>query len=221
MPYYKKDLINLLFIHIPKTGGSSLENYFSRIFNIQLDNQSLFLYLNNEKKELINKEANPNIFFLFENTSLQHLTYQNIIDNKDFLKIDMDNLKIISIVRNPYERIISDLFYQNYIEINTDPEKVFEIIQIYLKKINLDNHNIPQYKFLIDNNNNLINNLVLLKTENLSDEIKRIGYEDFCEKDQINMRGKLNYFQYLNNDSIKLINEFYDLDFFYFHYEKK
>ena len=37
MPYYSNDIINLLFIHIPKTGGSSVEQYFSTKYNIQLN----------------------------------------------------------------------------------------------------------------------------------------------------------------------------------------
>ena len=28
--------------------------------------------------------------------------------------IDFDNIKIISIVRNPYERLVSDLFYHKF-----------------------------------------------------------------------------------------------------------
>ena len=41
MPYFKNDNINILFIHIPKTGGSSLENYFSSKFGIELNKKSL------------------------------------------------------------------------------------------------------------------------------------------------------------------------------------
>ena len=29
MPYFKNNDVNVLFIHIPKTGGSSMELYFS------------------------------------------------------------------------------------------------------------------------------------------------------------------------------------------------
>ena len=50
MPYFKNDNINTLFIHIPKTGGSSLECYFSSKFNIKLNNISLYLFMDNETK---------------------------------------------------------------------------------------------------------------------------------------------------------------------------
>jgi hypothetical protein len=44
MPYFKNKNINILFVHIPKTGGSSIEQYFSKKYNILLNNSSLFGY---------------------------------------------------------------------------------------------------------------------------------------------------------------------------------
>ena len=97
MPYFKNNDINLLFIHIPKTGGTSLEQYFSDKYSIPLNIKSLY-------SDRIN-----NLLF---NSSLQHLTYNTIFKNKDILDIDfLNTLKIITIVRNPYTRIIIDLFF--------------------------------------------------------------------------------------------------------------
>ena len=42
MPYFHNKDVNLLFIHIPKTGGSSLETYFSKKFNMHLNDSTLF-----------------------------------------------------------------------------------------------------------------------------------------------------------------------------------
>ena len=98
MPYFHNDKINLLFIHIPKTGGTSLEKYFSDEYNIPLNGDSLFLY--SELNKLLGID-----------TTLQHMTYNVIMKNKNGFIIDTTNLDVISIVRNPYERIISDLFY--------------------------------------------------------------------------------------------------------------
>jgi hypothetical protein len=40
MPYFKNENINLLFIHIPKTGGTSVEQYFSKKYNVELNYKS-------------------------------------------------------------------------------------------------------------------------------------------------------------------------------------
>ena len=40
MPYFDKE--RLLFIHIPKTGGTSIEDYFSRKHNVILNHASLY-----------------------------------------------------------------------------------------------------------------------------------------------------------------------------------
>jgi hypothetical protein len=110
MPYFKNENINVLFIHIPKTGGTSVDNYFSFKYNIKLNMNSLHVTTLN-KKIIINKNT---IFY----NSPQHLSYQMIMKNKDFFKIDTNNLNIFTIVRNPYERIISDLFFFKEISIH-------------------------------------------------------------------------------------------------------
>ena len=85
MPYFKNNKINLLFIHIPKTGGSSLEKYFNVKFNIPLNKKSLM-----STEDIREFSDKPEI-----NSSLQHLTYNTIIKYKDFFKIDIENIKII------------------------------------------------------------------------------------------------------------------------------
>jgi hypothetical protein len=47
-----------------------------------------------------------------------------------------------------------------------------------------------------------------------------LGYTDFNVHTN-NNAAKINYYDYLNGDSIKLINEFYDYDFTMFNYTKK
>ena len=209
MPYFRNNDINILFIHIPKTGGCSLEKYFSIKYNIQLNVDSLYMFLDKENKN--------NIVI---NSSLQHVTYQTILKYKNEFNINFNNIKIITIVRNPYDRIISDLFFLYKITINTSKEEVFNIIQTYLLSDNLDNHNIPQYFFITDNNKEIIPNIYILHTETLTTDMHNLGYEDFNIYENVNSN-KINYFNYLNNDSINLINDFYNYDFILFNYTKK
>lgn len=211
MPYFKNNDANILFIHIPKTGGTSLEKYFSSKCNIELNNNSLYLFIDEDIK------LNNNMII---NSSLQHITYKQMIEYNNVFNIDFSNIKIITIVRNPYERIVSDLFFLNIINVDTSKDEIYNIIQEYLKSSDYDNHNIPQYLFITDNYNKIIPNIHLLHTETLTDDMKKIGYEDFDVCDNKNKFGELNYYDYLNNESIAIINDFYHLDFVLFGYNK-
>ena len=202
MPYFHKDNINLLFIHIPKTGGSSLEKYFSKKFEIPLNESSLF-----------------SIHKKFKGISYQHQTYNSIMTH--FVpKMQGTNLTILTIVRNPYHRIVSDLFFFDYINKHSTPVQVFNAINYkYLNKIgNHDNHKRPQYHFVIDQQTGkLIENITILKTETLTNDMHQLGYTDFNIKTQSSHINK-NYMSFLNKQSIQLINRAYYWDFIYFKY---
>ena len=195
MPYFNNNTVNLLFIHIPKTGGSSLEQYFSHKFNIQLNNKSLYRYLDT-KTQLDNN--------IVVNSSLQHITYQTAFKYNTFFNINYDNITIITSVRNPYERIISDLFFFKKITINTSTEEVYNIIKTYLLATNLDNHNIPQYMFITNDKKELVPNIQLLRCETLTADMNNLGYADFnthIQKNTIKHKNinKLNLTSRINN----------------------
>ncbi len=211
MPYFKNDDVNILLIHIPKTGGTSLELYFSYKYNIPLNNGSLFNFLDNK----IKKDNN-----ILISSSLQHVTYETMLKYNYFFNINFDNIKIITIVRNPYERIISDLFFLHKINVNATKNETFNIIKEYLKSDNLDNHNIPQYMFVTNNNKELVPNIHILHTNTLTTDMINLGYEDFNIHKYANKLKPEEYYNYLNDDSIKLINDFYDYDFTLFNYDK-
>jgi len=210
MPYFKNKDINLLFIHVPKTGGSSLETYFSSKFNIPLNNKSLFHFI--KDKQLLNENIKIK-------SSLQHITYNQIVKYSKIFNIDFDNIKIITIVRNPYERFVSDLFYFSLITTDSTKEAVFDILHNYLVSDKYDNHNIPQHTFITNDKGEIIENIHILKTESLTNEMKVLGYIDFNIYDNVNIN-KVNYYNYLNNESIEIINKFYHLDFILFNYNK-
>jgi hypothetical protein len=211
MPYFFYNNLNVLLIHIPKTGGSSVESYFSKKYNIPLNEKSLYNPVPN--KSIINDN-------LTINSSPQHMTYQTIMRNKDLIGIKMNNLKIIAIVRNPYDRIISDLFFYRLINVNSSKEDVFNAIEKYLLRNDLDNHNICQYLFVTNQKKIIPPSIKLLHTESLTEDMIKLGYKDFNQKINLNSN-KLNYDNYLNNDSIQLINKYYDEDFKILGYKKR
>jgi hypothetical protein len=217
MPYFKNDDINVLLVHIPKTGGTSLESYFFSKFKIPKNNNALFLHI--KTKRLLDAKMNIN-------STLQHITYNQMVKYSKIFNIDFDNIKIISIVRNPYERLVSDLFYQSLIGGNESKEEVFYIIQKYIASPpgSYDNHTLPQYKYITNNKREIIQNIHILKTENLTNEMKNLGYTDFNVHANVNANAtskKVNYYKYLNDESIEIINQFYHLDFILFNYDKR
>jgi len=191
MPYFRK--INVLFIHIPKTGGTSIEKYFSSKYDIPLDPNSLYGTL--ERKYILK-------YNIHLSNSLQHLTMNDIYKYNKIWNIT--NPFIFTVVRNPYERMMSELFYRNQINIDSSKEYVYKQIQKAIK-MNLDNHCIPQYKFIKKN-------VIILHTETLQEDMHKLGFVDFFFKENENSH-KLNYYDYLNHDSIQLINTYYELDF--------
>ena len=210
MPYFKNENVNILFIHIPKTGGTSVVSYFSSKFNIPLNNTSLYAYMDDQQK------LNENICI---HSSLQHVTYNQILTYNNFFNIDFKNITIFTIVRNPNERIISDLFWYKKIKVDTTTDEVLNIIHEYLLSESYDNHNLPQHIFITNANKELIENIHVLKTENLIKDMHDLGYTDFNIIENYNPN-KINCYDYLNNESIRIINDFYHFDFMLFNYSK-
>ena len=84
-----------------------------------------------------------------------------------------------------------------------------------------DNHKTPQYLYLVDENGDLPKNIVIMKTETLTQDMHNYGFRDF------NIHHNMNYSKYdnrkymalLNRQSIDLINDYYRRDFEMFGYD--
>lgn len=209
MPYYPN--LNLLFIHIPKTGGSAIEDALQK---------------KNIKSTLIQRGqsvagiCNNMLDHPYKNNSLQHQFYSTIYNFRDKLNVNFENIRVFSVVRNPYDRIISDLIWLKLINRDASPQKVFDVIKNnYLYRTDLDNHNQPQYKFITDDNGVIYPNIIILRCETLNESNDKlneyIGVSINIRKSNVNK----DYSKYLNQDSIRIINEFYKKDFELFNYK--
>ena len=177
------------FIHIPKTGGSSI--------------QKLMENSNNKVR-------------LHDHFSY---TYKKSIDNDPNIKF--------TIVRNPYDRLVSAFHYLKKGGANnkTDLEfqKKLEKFHSFKDFINnFDNklmydifHFVPQYEYIVFNNNLMIDNILHL--ENINNEFK-----NFCLKYNLgeiifpntNKSSHENYTIYIKDKNIRdKIYKLYEKDF--------
>ena len=287
MPFFPK--MKVCFIHIPKTGGTSVENYFSNIenkplglntlyyrhtndlaqaidkkrreWNVRLNNfinkeivqlrltasynrdsrKKLQMIQNNmakytrsiQERMVDNSELKKLMLIKHKGYSLHHFTWNDIRTQKNILfgekiakLVDEKNndMTFIASVRNPYDRIISELFFLKKINKTFNQKSVFQVIKQFLNdKNHYDNHKTPQYKFVINENGELIKNLKIVKTESLDSDMEKLGYKSFTNARCKNVNTKYNKSKYsnlLNRESIELINNYYAKDFEYFNYSK-
>ena len=114
---------------------------------------------------------------------------------------------------------MSDLFFFKLINSLTPSDDIFDILQKYIYSSNYDNHNIPQYKFVTDENCKLLNKIKIFRQEKLDDIVKEYGFTNFNEKENKRRIGVRSYSFFLRDKRcLQLINLFYKKDFELFEY---
>jgi SAM-dependent methyltransferase len=207
MPIFKKQKI--LFIHNPKTGGSSIEDYFYKKFNVQRTKDTLWMG------------------WYFGHMG-QHCTYIEI--QKVFPDLDFIDYTILGAVRNPYHRMISELLYIRMINHNTPPQEVTKCIRKYLtNNFMYDNHKLEQYKYFIDADGTIPDQIIIMRQESLDVMMHGLGYDDF--KIHSNTSGgirngpnvknnvKKDYMSFYDIEGKKLVYDYYRIDFETFDYD--
>lgn len=204
---------NIIFIHIPKNGGT----YIERLFFNDLD-----IHSNKNYK---------NLFGIKNNKALQHLTAFEIKN----LFHDFDNYLKFVIIRNPYDRLISEYYWCQISGVGYKHNQSFDNFLKYVKNIVKNNrfnenvytdHFLPQYKFIYDDNNNLLIDHIFYY-ENYEDVINFLNNicnisntKNFSDVKHCNCKKTLVKKINLNESQKSIIFNLYKKDFEFFNYKK-
>lgn len=205
--------LKFIFIHIPKTSGSSLTIFLKDYIDNDLiqkdnkmgDNQGISILCEKKTLKIIKRENR--IYYKKTKKSIKHENikyYENLYNEKikDYFKF--------TIVRNPYDRMLSYYFYA----LSNPVFNRNEFIEFIKNDIDL-----PQQYTYIDNTFHIIH------FENLIDELKNIecfkNIVDFNNYPRLNAshNSKINYNDIYDKELKDLVFNKYKKDFELFGYE--
>ena len=203
MPINQKH--NLLFIHIPKNAGTTIENIFS-------------MY-GNENSIWQGKENNINgIKF-----APQHLNYTLL--TKTYPHINFNSMIKFTFVRNPYNRVVSlfnwnlkHKYYTPKFDNKFTNKEFNNFLKTFISKQD-SSHKLPQ-NFYFDCDYDFVGRVENFK-EDFSRFLKIYNIPIVYKGEHFN---KTNSNQILNNlslENINLINKLYEEDFLRFNYNMK
>jgi len=203
MPVFDK--FKCIFVHIPKTAGMSIENVLE--IDIKWPQTNL------------NKLFGPYKFGSY-NIHLQHAT---CIQIKELIsKTKYDNYFKFAIVRNPYDRCVSQYFYikkWNKTVQKLNFKEFIKYLELQNKNKNVFCHYMPQYKFIYQNNKLLVD--YIGKFEKLDQKwtiiTKKLGFTKSLPK--INTTNHNFYMDYYDRETLDLVNNLFKKDFELFDYQ--
>lgn len=98
----------LFFLHVPKTGGTTVDYFLCDLYNRHLKDLTIFT------NGFVAKTSYSGLNTIWE--TLCHIPYKDQLIMAKNSSIIIDNTwNIFTIVRNPYYRAVSAIFYQRYL----------------------------------------------------------------------------------------------------------
>ena len=205
--------LNCLFVHIPKTGGQSIAHALLRHLGLDWEQRARFLMRPND-----DPARGPE--------RLAHLTASEYVEFGYLSQSEFDSLFKFSIVRNPWDRLVSEYRYRGYAERQDFRTFVREGLPApgwgdpY-------RHILPQRDFLFGAGGQLLVDRVL-RFEQLAEEadelLAQLGLED-RSLPWVNASGSGTpdavppYADYYDDESRALVAELYHADIEAFAYE--
>ena len=201
----------IIFIHIPKCAGQSIENIFLR--DLGLNWQERHPLLLRPRKA---NERGPE--------RLAHLYAEEYFKFGYIPKEKYDNFFKFSIIRNPVDRILSEINYQRIPKKNSKNINGIESVEEYISKViklnkfsDLQRHISPQVKFLHDSETNKLLVDKIISFDELNHEVPKILKKKLkvsYEVPKINSsKNKLWFKEELTPRDLSFLYDFYESDF--------
>ena len=209
----------LIFIHVPKCAGTSIENALKESLSIDDENSGLFKY-----------RFIKNLGFIFHS---HHLTLQE--HQQAFLeKTETQNFNVICVVRNPLDRFLSFVKWAklpNQRKLFGYKPSVQQWIRIFKSGISfkniplfdfIENHRLPQHKYL--KTISPFKSIKIFKFENLNkgslnDYMEELNIKSFNLKFD-NVSAKRVFKDHEIKQASDFVQDYYAEDFIKFGYEK-
>lgn len=190
----------LIFVHVPKTGGSSIEKQLGLHPGDVEDND---YFLSGGKKQL------------------QHLTLSQIIENKKDI-YDLTDFTAIGMVRNPVDRMVSEFKWRRKIghkiidnlDINSFVKKIYDAKS---QNVKLDTHFTEQSMFFSLKQGQTIKEIKIFKFEdgfeNVGDFLSNYLNQPNIEIGKVNHTDSVKAPTELTEKSIQYIKEMFKNDY--------
>lgn len=217
-----------IFVHIPKTGGQSVEKYFMDVNGFsQKDKNQLLLIKNTDPNKGPARLAHMRAH---EYRDCGHVSAEQYQDYFTF-----------AIVRNPFSRLVSEFLHKKYDSKFSFKHFVFEALPEADDFSDAYRHIIPQSDYVVDSNGQVIvdfigrfeslgedfvtvcNKLQLNDTKlphvNSTSSFRRMAERKLRHLFRVEKRIKKNYKEYYDNETIEQVARIYKSDIHMFNYQ--